>query len=261
MLNLDELPFFNVSDNELINCFSTELPILSLDDLQNMQFENIVWNENTQMQGSDPDNFILTNLGITNPTSNYNFPCASLGNNLNTNSNNSISIISYNINSIPLHLNEFIDQCLSPIDHKFNVIGFCETKLTDQIQRIYNIPNYNAFYNNCNRNSGGVALYVSNQIESQLRPDLTLMENYIETVFVEIISNSATFVIGQIYRRPHTNLESFNEKVQSIVEKIQQENKICVLVGDFNINLFKDNNDSQELISSFNSNFYFNTIT
>ena len=44
------------------------------------------------------------------------------------------------------------------------------------------------------------------------------------------------------------------------MEKIQQENKICVLVGDFNIDLFK-HNDSQEIISTFNSNFYFNTIT
>ena len=50
-------------------------------------------------------------------------------------------------------------------------------------------------------------------------------------------------------------------KIKQLLDTIQTENKICILLGDLNIDLLKPNNESEELISVFNSRFYFNSIT
>ena len=258
----DQLPFANISDDELLDILNGDLPYkFELSDLEKMQFNNIVWNDEAQLQEHDPDNFILGSLGILNPVSMYHFPCAQLGNQLNDTNSNSMSVMSYNINSIPDHFHDFLDQCLSPIDHDFNIMGFCETKLSGDIHHLYSIPNYNAYFNSLNRNKGGVAIYVSERLASSARPDLSMLEDFLETIFVDVKINNIVYVIGQVYRRPHTNFRSFMEKMEMIIDKIKQEGKTCILLGDYNIDLFKAKNYSRNLITMFNSKFYFNSIT
>ena len=101
LFNVDnQLPFANISDNELLDLFNDDLPYrFVLGDLEKMQFDNIVWNDDSQLQEHDPDNFILGSLGISNPVSMYHFPCTQLGNQLNDTNLNSMSVVSYNINS------------------------------------------------------------------------------------------------------------------------------------------------------------------
>ena len=61
-------------------------------------------------------------------------------------------------------------------------------------------------------------------------------------------------VIGVIYRPPNTDISHFIEIIKDIMEKIKNENKICYLVGDYNINLI--NVDSHSLTSEFNDIMY-----
>ena len=154
-----------------------------------------------------------------------------------------------------------IDQCLKPINHDFDIIGFRETKLTSDLEHLYSIPDYNAFYNNRGRLSGGLAININSKYLTYTRPDLTMSYDFLETLFIEVKTNSSTFMVGQIYRRPHTDMKSFMEKLKFILEKITLENKICILLGDYNIDLLKSNNSTEELTSIFNSKFYYNSIT
>lgn len=50
-----------------------------------------------------------------------------------------LNLLACNINSVPRHLDSFIDMCLSPSNNKYDVLGFCETRLAGSISSIYGI--------------------------------------------------------------------------------------------------------------------------
>ena len=43
--------------------------------------------------------------------------------------------------------------------------------------------------------------------------------------------------VGAIYRPPNRDMNTFNDKLGRIMHQIKSENKLCYLVGDYNINL------------------------
>lgn len=57
-----------------------------------------------------------------------------------------------------------------------------------------------------------------------------------------------------LYRHPNSNLEVFLDSLESSLEKVNNENKHCLIMGDFNINLL--NSDSHSL-----SNVFINTLS
>ena len=140
---------------------------------------------------------------------------------------------------------------------------FCETKLSNYIEHLYNIPNYNAYHNNLSRHSGGVSLYINTKLDSKLRPELSIQEAYLEAIFVEIsLASGDTIVVGQIYRRPHTDKKMFLDKLKGILDVVRNENKLCIISGDYNIDLLKAevDNSVHDLIATFNTQLFFNTI-
>ena len=46
-------------------------------------------------------------------------------------------------------------------------------------------------------------------------------------------------IIGVIYRPPNSNFNLFENEINKILSKTDKENKICYLMGDFNIDLLK----------------------
>ena len=65
-------------------------------------------------------------------------------------------------------------------------------------------------------------------------------EHEFESLFVEIeIPNQHNIISGVIYRHPKTQLRSMLDFVHNTVDRINKENKYCLLLGDFNIDLLK----------------------
>ena len=56
---------------------------------------------------------------------------------------------------------------------------------------------------------------------------------------------------GKIYRHPNGDLERFIEHGSSTADRINQENKTCIILGDFNIDLLKLNHTEQLMVSLF----------
>ena len=52
-------------------------------------------------------------------------------------------------------------------------------------------------------------------------------------------------ILGVIYRPPNTSIEVFNEKLNEILNQIKREDKICYMIGDYNINLLNSENHTQ----------------
>ncbi|CAH3188463.1 unnamed protein product, partial [Porites lobata] len=89
-----------------------------------------------------------------------------------------------------------------------------------------------------NRTGGGVGLYISNVLEFKLREDLSLHNvDTVESLFIELI-------------RPRE-------------KNIIVENKICFLMGDFNINLinYQNHHLTGQFLDGMYSNMFFPLIT
>ena len=75
------------------------------------------------------------------------------------------------------------------------------------------------------------------------RPDLAPYEHDIEKIFIEI--NKVSYIqenilVGFLYRPPGNDIRIFNEKVESILQKMRRENEISYILGDVNINIPND---------------------
>lgn len=81
-----------------------------------------------------------------------------------------------------------------------------------------------------------------------------------ESIFVEIsLPTQKNIICGCIYRHPSSSIADFNENVISpTLLRLSNENKICVLMGDFSINLLHcDNNASISEFYNILCSYYF----
>jgi hypothetical protein len=87
-------------------------------------------------------------------------------------------------------------------------------------------------------NAGGVGFYIKTSVAFNKREDLCTSDNEHESLWIEIESNHQHNIIcGVVYRHPNANLNMTLKYIYSIIEKIHNENKYCIMMGDFNINL------------------------
>ena len=98
--------------------------------------------------------------------------------------------------------------------------------------------------------AGGVGLYIRNGIQFSVRHDLTSSTGESEMLWVKIESDlDSNMICGVVYRHPSSNLETFLNNFYSVIGKISQEGKLCLISGDFNINLL--NYDKHPLTEDF----------
>ena len=257
-------PFQDLNDDALSNVFTSDnvAQVISLEVLESRSFHNVKIDASDDRFHSfdslGADNFVSDSLNVINPNCSYVFPDSITSNSA---SMTHLSIISHNISSLPNHFDEFTLQCLHP--NSFDVIGFSETRLTQDIQHLFTLPDYHAYFSHHSRNSGGVALYVHDRFSSHGRADLSFQEDFIESIFTEITINNESLLIGQLYRRPKSNFSLFLEKIQLIIETASQENKKCLISGDFNLDLLKADSDNKvrETVSTLNSRLFFSAVT
>ena len=99
-----------------------------------------------------------------------------------------------------------------------------------------------------------------NNISFLKRPDLEIFNEYNESIFIEIektvFGMEKNVIIGVIYKPPNTDINTFNDQFATLMENIKQEEKICYLMGDYNINLLKI--ESHGPTSVFNDIMYSN---
>ena len=106
--------------------------------------------------------------------------------------------------------------------------------------RLVDIENYNFIHKHRkDRAGGGVSLYLSNDIDYKIRSNLKFENSEtIDSLFVEVIvPQGKNIIVGVIYRPPNENLNTFVKSFNEVTDKITKENKLCYLMGDFNVNL------------------------
>ena len=100
-------------------------------------------------------------------------------------------------------------------------------------------------------NAGSIGFFVSNQVRFIERDDLSEVTADFETQWIEIESDlHHNMICGVIYRHPNGNLDSFMTSINNYLDKVNNENKYCLVVGDFNINLLNTDSHTATELSS-----------
>ena len=128
------------------------------------------------------------------------------------------------------------------LKHEFTVIALTETWLNDNDCDLYGLSGCKVIgRHRVNRTGGGVAVCIRDHVFFRERPDLYSSTEDFETVFIEIEKgnqqNARNVLIGVIYRPPNQDILLFNEKLSNNMNDVRMENKICYLLGDYNINI------------------------
>ena len=264
---MNNLPFQRLLNDEFLSEID-EFPELgreysdfSLDFLNRLNFEQFNIETNPYLTDDDPDQLLLNQ--ITNFDCKYYFP-ESLSEIINNqDKSGKITFMSYNVNSVPHNLEDFLDTEIFDGISNIDVFALCETKLNSEIENFYIIDNFKLFTNNRNRHGGGVALYVSNRfLNCTVRDDLKMQSPDFEALFVEIDNKNSKFLCGSVYRPPNGNINNFLDILSDMLDKISSGNKKCYIMGDLNINLleYDSNNSVKDFVSLLNSKYFYSSI-
>ena len=137
-------------------------------------------------------------------------------------------------------------------------MGFSETRLSSGIEALYQVPGFEKFTSNRNTMGGGVVLYTKDTLNANFVHSISVIHDHIETVFVCFSIGNVKFLIGNIYRRPRSNVDDFLRELTNILDTIRTcyiDTRVY-LMGDFNLSLFDINNNNKcmeyfMLMSSF----------
>ena len=114
---------------------------------------------------------------------------------------------------------------------------------------------------------GGVCLFYRQNYKVEKSNDQQLNQNNNDIIDDdEIWLNSETengikTTIGVIYRHPRAKITKFNDKIYSVLDKINSDKsiKMCFIAGDFNVNLI--NYDTHKPTETFFDNLIIRTVS
>ena len=160
-------------------------------------------------------------------------------------SESDLSIIQWNVrglmNKQSTVLN-FINGCnKSEID----IVIVSETWLTSSSLSLVNIPGYDFVGEVHNhKKGGGVGFLINQSLQYKTRPDLKILDDELESCFIELKSDISTIIIGSLYRPPNTNQKSFIERIDNWLKQNKAHENIIILGMDHNMDLLKCDKNS-----------------
>ena len=172
---------------------------------------------------------------------------------INSCSNKASSLLNCNIRSIQANFDN-LEQFLNDLNYPFNIISLSETWINRSNEQISNpdLPSYSFLSQPTTQRAGGVGMYIKKGIQYSVRHDLTSSTDESEMLWVEIESDlNSNMICGVVYRHPSSNLETFLNKFYSVIGKINQERKLCLISGDVH---------SYNTRHASKSTYYINTI-
>ena len=157
------------------------------------------------------------------------------------NSSDQFSVLHLNIKSIKKNFENF-KLFLNSVSFTFSVICFSE-KWWDDLATIekslFELPNYNSTHQargDCK--GGGISRYIHKTLDFTVKPDLSINNNDIESLAIEILSDKKrNALINAVHRPPNGQIESFENFLNTIFSKIKKSKKLFPIAGGFNLNL------------------------
>lgn len=115
-----------------------------------------------------------------------------------------------------------------PVNVDVLIIG--ETWIKNDRCKYYNIPGFKSTYSSRNKSSGGLAVFVRNELNFEVKSNLA--EDGLH--HIELSITTARITVHGIYRPPGYELEKFLSLVENIVSS-SDPNTPCFILGDMNL--------------------------
>ena len=152
----------------------------------------------------------------------------------------------FNIDGNKRNFNSFCVD-LKQLNWEFSVIALAETNIEQELQSLYQIPNYNNFYQSTiegKEKGTGVALYINKLFNATVIESLSYCNPDIESIFVEISQSNSPEILttGVIYRPPSGDPKKFLEHFEKICSALPDSG--VRILGDYNIDFLKMKNNS-----------------
>ena len=125
---------------------------------------------------------------------------------------------------------------LETFTEKFSVIGLAETNVDPSLKCLYEISEYNSYYQSVSEGKckgTGVALYIHDSLNSELNQQLSHFSPNLECIFVNITNTAKPITIGSIYRPHNGDKNEFIAELSHILENAPTHRTF--VMGDFNM--------------------------
>ena len=130
---------------------------------------------------------------------------------------------------------------LSEAKSNTHIICFSETLLSDSVKnKEINLQGYTIHRRDRigKLGGGGLLIYSSKELNTIRRDDIEMQD--IEAIWIELVNNyRQPLLIGYIYRPPNSRAECVT-KFETMLLKVDTEDKELIILADFNIDLMSD---------------------
>ena len=125
----------------------------------------------------------------------------------------------------------------------------------------FNLLGYVFYYNETESSHGGTGLFVSSKLTFKQQLDFVINEaGKLESTFIELVlPNKKNVVYGCVYKHLSMKRKFFNDEfLTPLLSRINKKEKICLLMGDLNINLLSSDTipDASEFFDNLSSHFF-----
>ena len=262
MINSYNFPFQSLNDDDIFDLFHSDLPGNGVNHNLTSTYDDTVANAVNSSSDElvfDFDYDDTAHISLSTYLTQNQF-C----NSVNDFDINTFSLLHMNIRSLNMHFND-LQQFLDGIHKPLSVIGLSETWLSHDNMLPFSLDAYNFIFNNRQgRAGGGVALYLQKHFHYNIINDISISNDYVETLFIEIsIPAHKNIIVGVLYRKPSGNVNEFMSFLSDVLHHNPIfNNKDCFLMGDYNIDLLKqDIQQSKDLLNLFLTASYLPLIT
>ena len=123
------------------------------------------------------------------------------------------------------------------------------------------IPGYVGYHSVRTGRSGGVSIFVKNQLSSSKIDAHSYTNEIIEICTVKISHNEKHIFLCGIYRPHSGSIDNFTIALEHVLNSNILANSQCIFASDFNANLRSSDNDVDRLVHMMHSHHYLQTIT
>ena len=152
--------------------------------------------------------------------------------------NNSVKILNYNIRSFNANYDCFSLAFMK--SNPPNILILSETWFNEDSTAC--LTGYQGYHTTRDGRSGGVSVYIDNRYDSNLVPNLSFANLTIEVCTVDVSVNNFKFTIISIYRPHSDSILNFCDFFTGFLNCSHFANKFCIILGDLNICLLKNDN-------------------
>lgn len=155
------------------------------------------------------------------------------------------------------------DNLYNLLEEYSNIKVLCLTEIWS-FPKNTNHENFDIFFNaRPDRSGGGAAIFIDKDFKSKEIKEFRLLKKTIESIGIHYIMNKKEHILITIYRPPSASsiddIKKFTKDIQDMLNftKSNFPEAIIDLVGDFNINIFKDDYKKKEFtdLASINNLF------